>query len=764
MKIQCSCGAKYSFDVPPESAANPVRFVCPACGVDSSNMVNELIRREFAAAATPPTPPAAAPSGSRLKISREQPPAAAPVPVSTDNHPALTACPKHPDEAATEKCAVCHKPICPKCMALFGYFCSPFCKSKADAQSLHVPTYAGSSANAQARFWRKTGLIIWSAAAAVALAVGFGVWYSLVGSVPHAIFAFHFSQRAEYGHCQNVRPDQLAVLHGGTLARFDLNSKAPVWSHELISQQDVDAAVARMGEVDMGNGMRMGGDQVQKMARAGLEAELSLMVYGSNVWLGDRTALTHYDWATGAKLESIPLGANRGELIAGDGEIIVLQETAAGAKSVTHVNYATGAAQTEAFNEAGKLLLADANANNSGSGLPSANGNPDQPLDPNKVADQAQSLTTPGRLALPALLANSMHQQQLMAEMKDGDTPRHKPTATQNAEPQEEFAMVPGKHGYIQYSIKLLEEHMVTREAMKAPPARSVVNGNLTAGQGTEAANEILNEMQRNKGGDKVTEDESLYQVTVRHSDAAGTPDWIGQVTGFPVVYSLKTVNVIAAGKSVTVLDKANKKLWDASLTYEVAPSPGGPNGEGLAGECPCVEHGDTLYVVDQAVLTAFDLASGNARWRLPSVGIVGLFIDDQGMLYVNTTTASPDKIKYSRQIDIAEAIDTMLVKVDPQSGRTLWSVKPGGFAYYVSGPYIYTVLSHDAPADDMASDLTAILRKPSLLRILRINPKNGDIMWDHDEASAPLDIRFDNNVIYLVYHNSVEVLRYLTL
>ena len=47
MKIQCSCGAKYAFDISPEMAQNPVRFVCAACGVDASDMVNSLIRQQL---------------------------------------------------------------------------------------------------------------------------------------------------------------------------------------------------------------------------------------------------------------------------------------------------------------------------------------------------------------------------------------------------------------------------------------------------------------------------------------------------------------------------------------------------------------------------------------------------------------------------------------------------------------------------------------------------------------------------------------------
>ena len=77
--------------------------------------------------------------------------------------------------------------------------------------------------------------------------------------------------------------------------------------------------------------------------------------------------------------------------------------------------------------------------------------------------------------------------------------------------------------------------------------------------------------MQRNNGGDKVSEDESRYQVTVHIPNAPGIADWTGEVTGPPQLFSLKTVNVIAAGKTVIVLDKSNKKLWQAALTYDVS-------------------------------------------------------------------------------------------------------------------------------------------------------------------------------------------------
>jgi outer membrane protein assembly factor BamB len=255
-------------------------------------------------------------------------------------------------------------------------------------------------------------------------------------------------------------------------------------------------------------------------------------------------------------------------------------------------------------------------------------------------------------------------------------------------------SLIPSKYGNLQFTVRLLEEKIVSREAMKAPPAKSTLNsGDLNVTRTADVANEVLNEMQRNRGGDTVEEDESRYQVTIHSPDSTEAADWTGEVVGPPALFSLKTVNVLTAGKTVTVFDKTNKKLWQASLAYSVPAGTGVMNfggdfaGENSQyGEGPCVERGDTLLVFDQAMLTAFDLATGNVRWRLPSVGIAGLFFDDKGMLYVNSTTASPENIKYSRQIDISQKTDTVFLKVDPRTGKTLWSVQPGTPISYLSG------------------------------------------------------------------------------
>ncbi len=771
MKLQCSCGAKYAFDITPEMLQNPVKFVCPSCGLDSSDFVNQLVREELASRAAdqplpdapPPALAPAPPPAARIRISPAQKPAeaAADMPVSAKF------CSKHARERATEKCAVCGKPICPKCMELFGYFCSPLCKGKAEAQHLDVPVYAGRKDLVEAKFWRRTGLIAGVIGGGIVLFLGAWTWYAWFGSVPHKYLSVRFedTDRGYHGRSQLAGKDQIVFLHGGTLARYDLKTKKPVWSLELITKQQLDAAIKAANEADArmneGNGFKTHRSQgeIERSAKQELQAELTLRVSGQNIWVAREGRMAHYDWDSGKVLREITLPERGGELVENGDELLML-----GAQSVTHISLASGDSRVEQFGPPGATTVALAQ-NDAGGGLSDAGG---KPLDPKKVEAQAQNLKTPGRIALPALLANAQHERQLEAALKDD--PQHPRPKNSKAPPAEMeiFQLVPGKTGFAQFSTRLLEARMVTRSAMKAPTGKSVLDsGNVNGMNETAAINEQLNEMQRSNGGGTVTEDESRYQVTLHLPDAVGTTDWTGEVVGPPQLLVLKTVNVIAAGKSVIVLDKANKKLWSASLTYPVSAGGGGFFREASQfGEGPCVEHGDTLYVFDQAVLTAYELNSGNARWRLPSVGVVGLFFDDQDNVYVNTTTGNPDDIKYARQIDVTRMTEAVLFKVDPKTGKTLWSAKPGGYISYLSGKFIYAIESYDPnPTDeDVLNDMTASLQKPPFLRIARINPKNGRIMFEYyDRNRCPFYASFNGSSIQLVFKREVQVLRYLT-
>ncbi len=758
MKLQCSCGAKYAFDATPEMLQNPVKFICPNCGLDSSAFVNQLIRQEFAGQTPPPAPPPG------LRVAPESAPGPAEGAVPTPSK----LCAKH-RERATEHCAVCHKPICPKCLAMFGYFCSPLCKAKAEAGHINVPAYAGRKDLIEASFWRKVGLVMGLLAGLVVLLLGFWTWYAWFGSVPHSYFSVRFEDddRGYFGTADLTGQDQLVFLHGGTLARYDLKTKKPIWTQEVIPKDRIEAAVraaqAEDARENEGFGVKthQNGDDLRRGAVQALQSELTLRVSGQNIWVDNGMKLTHYDWDTGKAVREVILPETGNALVESGDEL-----QAIGPQSVTHISLATGDSHVERFGpESGGIVpLVQTQP---GAGLPgAATGAGAQGMDPQKVEAQAQNLNLQGRIALPALLSNARYEQQLEEALKEGPEPLRPKIQAAPADAAY-FLLVPGDTGFVEFGFRMVEEHLVTRSAMKGPPKKSVFDGNLKASQTDVAANEILNDMQRNSGGGTVTEDQSRYQVSVHLPAAAGTPDWTGEVVGPPQLFVLKTVNVVVAGTGIIVLDKANKKIWEATLTYPVPFNGGMFSRASLRyGEGPCVERGNTLYVFDQAVLTSYDLLSGNARWRLPSVGVVGLFFDSQDNVYVNTTTGNPDDIKYSRQIDINRQTEAVVSKIDPKAGKTLWSVKPGGFVSYLSGKFIYVVDCYDPnPTDhDVLNDMTAALQKPAFFRLARLRPSDGKMMWEYyDRDRCPVNWCFRDNSIQLIFKREVQVLRYLT-
>ena len=776
MKIQCACGAKYAFDATPEMLQNPVKFVCPGCGLDSSDFVNELIRREFAGQTSAVPLPTEAP---RLKIARNEPQSSAPVAATPESPAAANHCARHPRELAVHHCVVCGKPMCRQCMSLFGHVCSPLCRTKAEAENLEVPVFAGQKTVAEAKYWRKAGLIARLAAVLVLGGFGFWVWYAWVGSVPHTVLSVHFDSIAYTGESRLCGTNQIVFLHGGTLARYDIESGKEVWSQVLVRPQQIADAVARENQwqpTDRDQ-PRIPQSQLEEKAAVDLEGPLQLHIFGENVWVAAPEKLTHYDWNTGKVSQEIPLDG-AGELLAGNGEFLVTREGANGQALITHINPATGESRVEEIGQPGQTLVAArAPSGNAGSpataGLPLARGTGARtPMNPAKVGEQAQHLGLAAQMALPALLANSREEESIEAELNDQNRPRSSPSPAQPPKRIEyetgHFTVMPSQYGYVELAVRLLKSEIVTREAMKASSGKSALNGNVGTANESAAVNEVLNEMQRSRGGGTVQEDDSLYQVSLRRPDSTDAADWTGNVIGPPALFPLKTVNVLAAGKTLMVFDKTDKKLWQATLTYDVPVGNPNENEESSPfGAGPCVEQGDTLYVFDQAVLTAFDLATGNARWRVPTVGVVGLFFDDHGMLYVNTTTADPENIRYSRQIDITQKIQASLLKIDPQTGRILWNTQPGGFISYLSGNFIYTVQIYNPSEDEIKmADLAGITPNPAHIWIRRINPRNGQVLWMYYQGDngAILNVQFKDNFIELVFKKEVDVLKYLSL
>jgi hypothetical protein len=699
-------------------------------------------------------------------------------------------CNKHVGQLTTHRCLVCQKPICPQCMQLFGFVCSAYCKGKAENQGMDIPVYAGQRDVAQSREWRKVGLVTMSVGAVVAVVVGVWGWYAWVGSVPKVAFSVRMPEPAYYGQVRVCAQDQIVFLHGGTLARHDMKAKKEIWSNLLIDKKAIaDEATKQFEEQQVAREkFRAAGGNLAEMAFVTREeyleslersatAVLHLYVRGENIWVSSPGRFTRYDWQTGKPDKEIPLSEELEEPLTQGEELLFLSHRFAGEQTLTRFNLSSGESRVEEFAPgtalAGKSSAAGKSAaKRTGTNqVAGAAAQEPKPLDPAAIASRVQNMSKPARLALPAVLAANANQQRLQTEMRDQEQPagaalRSRPASRELEE--EPARLIVTRGGVVQLTSRLLETKIVQRKAMKDPPKKSALDGPINQAATAAIANELLNEMARERGADVVEENQSRYQVTVRRPGAKESAEWTGEVTGLPNFISLQTVDVVTGGKSIIVLDKSMKKLWEAQLAYDVS---GGFNRDGdeqapSAGHGPCAERGDTLYVYDAGVLTAFDLASGTVRWRLPTVGTTGLFFDDQGMIYVNTSSATPDNLKYSNQIDVTEKVHPVALKVEPKTGATLWRANNDGMISYISGKLVYTVESHQGDDDDADGliGIETVFHVPPHIRIRRLDAGNGRVLWQHYQKRCPLDVRFDKNSIHLLFKKEAQVLKYILL
>ena len=667
-------------------------------------------------------------------------------------------------------------------MELFGYVCSPLCKAKADSHGIDVPIFAGQKSVTEAKVWRRTVWVSSTVGAALLIFLGVWFWYAWFGCQPYTVFSVRFPEPRFSGQSAFAGKDQIVFLHGGTLARYGLKDKRQLWSHYLVDTNEVEREMAQEikgVQAAIDNAYLHNPDNTPRMPdpirlRRSLiksaEASLHLRVIGQNIWVMSGDKLTQYDWGTGKPVKEISMQNRYGGMIRRGDELLLLNDSG---ESLTRINLNTcesrtediGFPKTELARNDLKPARPGSRARPAGAGLPTIPGQDmGKPLDPAKVAEQAQHLPLAARIALPATLGNTLNQERTLKELNDDSSspPQAKPGRKM---PQEMYSLVPTKDGFVQFATRMLEERVITRTAMKPAPGKSVLDGNLNVTKTLDVANEILNDMQRSRGGDVVEEDESRYLVKLRSPN--GQNEWSGEVIGSPRLYPCKTVNAIAANKTLLVFDKNNKKLWQGTLSHNVVG--GGHDFEdenARYGEGPCVERNGVLYVFDQGVLTAFELASGNAKWRLPSVGISGLFFDDEGMIYINTTDAGPDSIKFSRQIDVTQKTGALVQKIDPKNGKMLWTAMPGGPVSYVVGKFIYTVQSYDpGDSEDQSPYIVETgLETPPYVKIKMLNCKNGREVWEHFQQRAPLDVEFEKNTIRMVFRKEVQVLKFISL
>lgn len=585
---------------------------------------------------------------------------------------------------------------------------------------MELPCYARQRSvvaqSARAR-GRAIGLTI---AAGLGLLLAVWTWWTFFGSKPRVIYSAEIPKAERGTVYELLSPSEVLVLKDTKLTLLDLSKKEEIWSTPLAATDPaVGNGTARPVQPAPKNTVtgptpeaavgKAAAEAARSATRQSTETEEEeeedwhfswfnaprLLSTSGGIWVKFPDRVACYDRATGARRHEIQLKQPLLNLAHNESALVVLSGDPRGFRTVTLISLTDGSVKSEPVGSV-----------------------------PTPQSHQG---------ARPAPVDNDDEHSIRLApvEMRDD--------------------FLPAGTGVAEFRALLLEHKTVERQAMKPKSDKSLLeSGRLSAGMSLDAAQEVLNEMRRSDSGDTIQEDVSRYQVMVRRLLGAEAAPWTGEVIGPPSFFPLKTVDVVFGAKDVVVLDKTNKKRWEARLTYNM--------GRGLAlglkdeGHFPCAETADALYVFDQGTLTCFELGSGQARWRLTSVGISRVQFDEQGKLYVNTTTAGPDLIDFPKQVNLFEKVRPVILKVEPATGKVLWKVENIADECILAGKFVYAGRSS-----------SGVLGSGTHFNLYRLHPTTGKAHWHYYQSRWPRNTGYHGTRFLMQWKDEVQVLRFLT-
>lgn len=720
IKIQCSCGTKFSFDVEPVDGKMPAEIFCPKCGADGTDCANQIIQQSS------PAEIAAAPAVQKPRVRLNVVSSVATAPSggeSADGTPVQEKCARHPRNIASEHCVVCQKPICMECMQIFGYLCSIGCKYRADQEKIHVPKYKFQKNAVEKTALRKSIAIVSAVLVLLFAIIGAWFWYIMVGTKPRPYYSLSISGNSG-AYAKFLGPNQILLLGKKQIALHDIETKKDVWSTALEDPKpaaETNAPAARNAAAQ---------NAAKKIAAtfdlddfedySDYSSFQSEPVFkGEDVWLCLSHNVVGINLKTGAVKQTIPFKGRLSAFTPGESTLLVVSEKGPAKKLVTQINISSGEVKTQ---EVASSLREKV-----------------------RVSDELPSNVLP----TAALL--------LKRELEASEKGR--PSLYKFST---EF--FPAGQNMVEMQVKMVEPK-VTSVATIKPAGPSKLNQDTRASADVgSVAEEIFNDMKRSSGGGYKMVDESRYAVLLRRTLENDATDWSGEVVGLPMFFQQKSVDVLVAGKKLILFDKQNKKTGEAQLPFPIDDSftSGYSSGE----SAPCVETNATLYFFDQGGLTAFELPGATVKWRLPSVGISEIQFDEKGMMYVSTTTGSPEDIQYSEQIKMNDAPQPIILKVDPKLGKTLWKCDQTGGNFFLTGKFVYMTDASRGGFSMIHAVEDAFGTESSVsgsFRIVRVNPSNGKKMWAFTKSGAPENIDFSQNRILLHYGKEIQVMKFIS-
>lgn len=705
LKIQCPCGAKHALDITSEMVASGIHFVCPACGADRSAAVNQVVQQQLSraggvdsggAGASAPAQPGPG-SVSRDDGAAAGSDTAAPEAQATlEDMPA--ACLKHPGRFVVQQCVVCGKPLCPVCMDETGYVCSVECRRRAKREGIPVPVYAGQRGQAPGRSARIVGRVVLAAVVLGVMALGGVTWYFWVGTKPRLVVSLRLSADASPSLAHFLTADQIVYCSGRHLKRFDLNAQREVWSISLPAapgrRSAQPAPAAGSGSTTTG--------RPPSEPQAGVGAP-RVFVLGQDVWLLAPQSVLRLDWQTGLTNREVPLPGRLVSFQLSELALVLVTARGSGQVLLTRIDPSSGLAQTLDLGRRPLRPTPDAGPT-LGAGQPRA-GRP--------------ARTPFGRALRGAESIRDLNEARNQAIERALEETEPEPRPDQ---------LSPTDIGHAEFINAEANVVEVFTRPLDKPAAAATPAGAAAPASGPAAA----------RPGARA--ESTRYAVTLRRWLSAPATAWTGEVSEPPGLFVLPTVDLLIGGQTVRAFDKLNKLLWEAQLSQPLAPQFLRPRtglalGPALRG--PCLQQGNALYVFDQGTLQAFELMSGAVRWRLAQAGIRQVQADEQGWLYV--VSGSP--VLPSRSV---------VLKVEPKSGKIVWRAEERGLRCYLTGRFVYAV-NYEPDDPELAEAVP-------YLRVWRLDPEDGRAFWEHSDQRLPVALDFQANRFLLLFGDELQV------
>lgn len=322
-----------------------------------------------------------------------------------------------------------------------------------------------------------------------------------------------------------------------------------------------------------------------------------------------------------------------------------------------------------------------------------------------------------------------------------------------------EFSAIGGS--LLRVEIRLKEKHVITRAAIKPGSEKE-----LEAAAGNSAAHSagelksltalIRNDATRLAGGGVEHVDDSTYEVTLRHPFESAAAGWTGALRGRVQIFSTPTLHLVTAGTKLLAFDRANKKIWEATLGSPVPIHRSGSE-TGSAAQ-PWLEAGGRLLFADGAFLSALDAKTGQVAWRLPSVGIRKMQMDGEGNLYVLSENLSVETLTYAGDASVRDSLP-IVMRIDPGDGKILWKVEKYQ-DLWASGKDVYALREAKNPADMETQVFDPRKAVEARVKIYKLSRGSGSPLWDWFQPRHPLAAEVQGKNVALLFADELQIIR----